>query len=52
MCGGIISETLVQTLATEGIELPPNVVQRGVDSYFLHMDVGSVKIEKSMTPAS
>lgn len=45
MCGGIISETLVQTLATEGIELPPNVVQRGVDSYFLHMDVGSVKIE-------
>jgi flavin-dependent dehydrogenase len=28
MCGGIISETLVQTLATEGIELPPNVVQR------------------------
>lgn len=45
MCGGIISETLVQTLATEGVELPPNVVQRGVDSYFLHMDVGSVKIE-------
>jgi flavin-dependent dehydrogenase len=45
MCGGIISETLVQTLATEGIELPPNVVQRGVDSYFLHMDVGSVKIQ-------
>jgi len=45
MCGGIISETLVQTLATEGIELPPNIVQRGVDSYFLHMDVGSVKIE-------
>lgn len=45
MCGGIISETLVQTLATEGIELPPSVVQRGVDSYFLHMDVGSVKIE-------
>jgi flavin-dependent dehydrogenase len=45
MCGGIISETLVQTLATEGIELPHTVVQRGVDSYFLHMDVGSVRIE-------
>lgn len=45
MCGGIISETLVQTLATEGIELPSQIVQRGVDSYFLHMDVGSVKIE-------
>jgi flavin-dependent dehydrogenase len=44
MCGGIISETLVQMLATEGIDLPPVVVQRGVDSYLLHMDVGSVRI--------
>jgi flavin-dependent dehydrogenase len=45
MCGGIISESLVQTLATEGIELSSTVVQRGIDSYVLHMDVGSVKIE-------
>jgi len=45
MCGGIISESLVQALAAEGIELPPTVVQRGIDSYFLHMDVGSVQIE-------
>lgn len=45
MCGGIISETLVQNLAAEGINLPPIVVQRGIDSYFLHMDVGSVRIE-------
>jgi flavin-dependent dehydrogenase len=45
MCGGIISESLVQTLAVEGIKLPPSVVQRGIDSYFLHMDVGSVRIE-------
>lgn len=45
MCGGIISESLVQTLATEGISLPGSVVQRGIDSYLLHMDVGSVKIE-------
>jgi len=45
MCGGIISESLVQTLATEGIELPSTVIQRGIDSYVLHMDVGSVKIE-------
>ena len=44
MCGGIISESLVQLLATEGINLPPNVVQRGIDSYMLHMDVGSVRI--------
>jgi flavin-dependent dehydrogenase len=45
MCGGIVSESLVQTLATEGIDLPPTVIQRGIDSYVLHMDVGSVKIE-------
>jgi flavin-dependent dehydrogenase len=45
MCGGIISESLVQTLATEGIILPPTVVERGIDSYRLHMDIGSVSIE-------
>jgi flavin-dependent dehydrogenase len=45
MCGGIISESLVQMLATEGIILPPTVVQRGIDSYMLHMDVGSVRIK-------
>jgi hypothetical protein len=45
MCGGIISESLVQCLAAEGIRLPGGVVQRGVDSYVLHMDVGNVRIE-------
>ena len=29
MCGGIISESLVQNLASEGINLPPTIVQRG-----------------------
>lgn len=45
MCGGIVSESLVQALATEGITLPPGVVQRSIDSYYLHMDVGDVRIE-------
>ena len=45
MCGGIISESLVQHLAMEGINLPPSVIQRGIDSYVLHMDVGSVRID-------
>ena len=45
MCGGIVSESLVQVLATEGINLPSTVVQRGIDSYVLHMDVGSVRID-------
>jgi flavin-dependent dehydrogenase len=45
MCAGVVSESLVQTLAAEGINLPTSVVQRGIDSYVLHMDVGSVRIE-------
>jgi flavin-dependent dehydrogenase len=45
MCGGVVSESLVQALATEGILLPTTVVQRGIDSYALHMDLGSVHIE-------
>ena len=44
-CGGIVSESLVQLLATEGINLPPSVVQRGIDSYVLHMDIGDVRID-------
>ena len=31
-CGGIVSESLVQILAAEGIVLPSSVVQRGVES--------------------
>jgi flavin-dependent dehydrogenase len=45
MCAGVVSETLVQYLAAEGINLPPTVVERGIDSYMLHMDVGSVRKE-------
>lgn len=44
-CGGIVSEWLVQTLAMEGVTLPTNVVQRGIESYTMHLDVGSVRIE-------
>ncbi len=45
MCGGVVYESLVQNLAVEGIHLPPEVIQRRIDSYVLHMDVGSVRIE-------
>ena len=44
-CGGVVSESLVQRLATEGICLPDEIVQRGTDSYQLHMDIGDVGIE-------
>ena len=44
-CGGIVSESLVQLLATEGINLPSHVVRRGIDAYVLHTDLGSVQLE-------
>jgi len=44
-CGGIISESLVQVLSAEGITIPPNVVNRGIDSYVMHTDDQKVKIE-------
>jgi len=44
-CAGVISETLVQNLAMEGINLPVAVVQRGIDSYVMHTDVGSLRID-------
>lgn len=44
-CAGVISESLVQLLGVDGIILPPSVVQRGIESYKLHTDTGSVNIE-------
>ncbi|HXI20880.1 MAG TPA: hypothetical protein VNH46_07345, partial [Gemmatimonadales bacterium] len=45
MCGGIVSESLMQNLAVEGLHIPPSVIQRGIDSYVLHLDEGSVRID-------
>ncbi len=36
LCAGVISESLIQALSIEGIELPSDVVQRGVNSFQLH----------------
>ena len=47
MCGGVISESLVQLLATEGIQLPQQVVIDTSDSYVLHTQSGSVSIQTS-----
>ncbi|WP_319502785.1 hypothetical protein [uncultured Draconibacterium sp.] len=44
-CGGIVSESLIQALSTDGIILPPNVVRRGIESYKLHMEQGATLIE-------
>jgi CRP-like cAMP-binding protein/flavin-dependent dehydrogenase len=45
MCGGVVSETLVQALATEGVTLPASLVQRGIGSYVLHTADGRLPIE-------
>lgn len=45
MCAGVVSESLVQALATEGINLPPTVVQRSIDSYTIHTDIGNLRVE-------
>ncbi len=44
MCAGVISESLVQNLAAEGINLSETVVQRAIGSYVLYTDVGSLRI--------
>jgi flavin-dependent dehydrogenase len=45
MCAGILSESLVQMLAMDGINLPQTVVQRGMDTYILHTQVGNARLE-------
>ena len=44
-CGGIVSESLVQMLSTEGIILPSDVIRRGIESYTLHVENGVSVIE-------
>jgi len=44
MCGGVIYESLVQSLAVEGINLPTSVVQRGIEFNMLHLDIGNALI--------
>lgn len=44
-CGGIVSESLVQMLATEGIVLPVEVVKQAIEGYVLHGGGQSVRIE-------
>jgi flavin-dependent dehydrogenase len=44
-CGGIVSESLIQALSTEGVVLSSNVIRRGIESYTLHLEQGSAIIE-------
>ncbi len=43
-CGGIVSESLIQMLSTEGIVLPSDVIRKGIESYTLHLEQGYTEI--------
>jgi flavin-dependent dehydrogenase len=45
MCAGIISESLIQALAVDGINLPSTVIQRGINSYVLHNELGKTCLD-------
>jgi CheY-like chemotaxis protein len=45
MCGGVLYESLVQSLAVDGINLPETVVQRGIGYDVVHLDSNSVCIQ-------
>lgn len=44
-CGGLVSESLIQVLSSEGIVLPSKVIRRGIETYTLHLEQGSTVIE-------
>lgn len=44
-CGGVVSESLIQMLSKDGIELPPEVIRKGIETYTLHIEQGSTIIE-------
>ncbi len=40
-CGGIISESLVQELATDGLVIPTDIIQRGIHTYTMLTEQGT-----------
>jgi len=42
MCAGVVSESLIQALSIEGINLPSDVVQKGINSFVMHTDMENV----------
>lgn len=44
-CGGIVAETLVQQLKSDGIVLPEQVIRRIIETYTLHLEQGTAVID-------
>ena len=47
MCGGVISESLVQKMASDGIHLPDELLIDTIEAYTLHTDNSSAEIKAS-----
>ncbi len=43
-CGGIVSESLVQELAADGLVIPSEIIQRGINTYTMHTEQGKRSI--------
>ncbi|MCL5961422.1 MAG: hypothetical protein M1358_19290 [Chloroflexi bacterium] len=50
MCAGVIAKSYADFLRATGIELPPNVVQRTIEGYWLETPVGSVYLHHELQP--
>lgn len=50
MCAGVIARSFANHLREEGIELPPNVVQRHIEGYWLETPVGSLCLHHELEP--
>lgn len=50
MCAGVIARSFANHLKEEGIELPPNVIQRNVEGYWLETPAGGVCLRHELEP--
>ncbi|HEX6268926.1 MAG TPA: hypothetical protein VFZ43_01710 [Anaerolineales bacterium] len=46
-CAGVLSESLVQNLAAQGLNLSTTVIQRAINSYIWHTDFGNLLVQLS-----
>lgn len=50
MCAGVIVRSFADYLREEGIDLPPNVIQRQVEGYQLETPAGSIYLHHELEP--
>jgi len=48
-CGGLVSESLIHSLSTDGLILSSTVIRREIESYTLHLEQGNTVINTPFT---